>query len=127
MYRKRILMTLRVNKKFRNNVSLSEPVGTDKEGNELTFIDLIAEDEDSVITDVENRMLVDKVLELIEAVLDSREYKIICLRYGLNNTPALTQREVADRFGISRSYISRIEKKAIQKIRTAVRDNDIVF
>lgn len=121
------MMTLRVNKKYRNNVSLSEPVGTDKEGNELTLIDLISLDDDSVIADVENRLLIEKVMELIKSVLDTREYEIIKLRYGLNNSAALTQREVADKFGISRSYISRIEKKAVQKIRAAVNENDIVF
>ena len=122
-----ILMTLRVNKKHRNNVSLSEPVGTDREGNEITLIDLVSLDEDSVITDVENRLLVEKLMEVVKNNLDKREYEIITMRYGLNNTPALTQREVAKKFEISRSYISRIEKKAINKIREKIKEDDIVF
>lgn len=122
-----ILMTLRVNKKYRNNVSLHEPVGTDREGNEITLIDLISQEENSVITNVENRILVEKVMELIKKVLDEREYEIIKMRYGLNNTAARTQREVAEKFKISRSYISRIEKKAIEKIKAAILKEDIYF
>lgn len=122
-----ILMTLRVNKKHKSNVSLNEPVGTDREGNELTLIDLLSLEQDSVITGVENRMLIEKIMELIKNCLDDREYNIIKMRYGLNNTPALTQREVAEKFDISRSYISRIEKKALTKIRGAIAKNDISF
>lgn len=122
-----ILMTLRVNKKHRNNVSLSEPVGTDREGNEITLIDLVSLEEDSVINDVENRLLIEKLMEVVKKNLDKREYEIITMRYGLNNTPALTQREVAKKFQISRSYISRIEKKAICKIREKIKEDDIVF
>lgn len=122
-----ILMTLRINKKYRNNVSLSEPVGTDREGNEISLIDLINIEEDSVITDVENRLLIEKLMDLIKTTLTRREYEIITMRYGLNNTPALTQREVAEKFNISRSYISRIEKKAVEKIRDSIDKNEIVF
>lgn len=118
-----ILMTLRVNKKHKNNVSLNDPVGTDREGNELTLIDMLSTDSEGVITDVENRMLIEKISELIEKTLDPREYEIVRMRYGLNDTPALTQREVAEKFGISRSYISRIEKKALLKIRNAIESN----
>ncbi len=122
-----ILMTLRVNKKYKGNVSLSDPVGTDREGNELTFIDLISQDDDSVIADVENRMLIEKVMQVVRDCLDDREYEIVKMRYGLNNTPALTQREVAEKFDISRSYISRIEKKALNKIRASIEEKDITF
>lgn len=122
-----ILMTLRVNKKYKGNVSLSDPVGTDRDGNELTFLDLLCEEEDSVIADVENSMLIEKVMEIVKGCLDGREYEIIKMRYGLNNTPALTQREVAEKFDISRSYISRIEKKALNKIKAAIVEQDITF
>lgn len=122
-----ILMTLRVNKKHRSNVSLSDPVGTDREGNELTLIDLLSSEDDGVISDVENRMLIEKIMELTKSCLDEREYLIIKMRYGLNNTPQLTQREVAEKFNISRSYISRIEKKALNKIKAAIVENDISF
>ena len=122
-----ILMTLRVNKKHKNNVSLNDPVGTDRDGNELTIIDMLSTDEEGVITDVENRMLIEKVAKIVKTSLDKREYEIIVMRYGLNDTPSLTQREVAEKFGISRSYISRIEKKALQKIRSAIEKNDFDF
>lgn len=122
-----ILMTLRVNKKYKGNVSLSDPVGTDRDGNELTFSDLLSLEEDSVINDVENRMLIEKIMEIVKNCLEPREYEIIKMRYGLCNTPALTQREVADKFNISRSYISRIEKKALQKIKSAIVEQDITF
>lgn len=122
-----ILMTLRVNKKHKNNVSLNDPVGTDRDGNELTIIDMLSTDEGGVITDVENRMLIEKVSEIVKTSLDKREYEIIVMRYGLNDTPSLTQREVAEKFGISRSYISRIEKKALQKIKSAIEKNDFDF
>ena len=122
-----ILMTLRVNKKHKNNVSLNDPVGTDRDGNELTIIDMLSTDEEGVITDVENRMLIEKVSEIVKTSLDKREYEIIVMRYGLNDTPSLTQREVAEKFGISRSYISRIEKKALQKIKSAIEKNDFDF
>lgn len=122
-----ILMTLRVNKKHKNNVSLNDPVGTDRDGNELTIIDMLSTDEEGVITDVENRMLIEKVSEIVKTSLDKREYEIIVMRYGLNDTPSLTQREVAEKFGISRSYISRIEKKALQKIKSSIEKNDFDF
>lgn len=119
-----ILMSLRVNKKHRNNVSLSEPVGTDRDGNELTLIDLVSLDGNSVINDVENKIFTEKLMETVKNSLNDREYKIIEMRYGLNKKPALTQREVAQKFKISRSYISRIEKKAISKIRANLNPDD---
>lgn len=119
-----ILMVLRANKKNKNNVSLNDTVGTDKEGNEILLIDLISPEGDTVINDVESRLLIEKIMELIKNLLDDREYEIVRMRYGLNDTPALTQKEVAEKFGISRSYISRIEKKAIQKIRDNIAKSD---
>lgn len=119
-----ILMVLRANKKNKNNVSLNDTVGTDKEGNEISLIDLISPEGDTVINDVESRLLIEKIMELIKNLLDDREYEIVRMRYGLNDTPALTQKEVAEKFGISRSYISRIEKKAIQKIRDSIAKSD---
>ena len=99
-------------------------MGTDKEGNEISLIDLISPEGDTVINDVESRLLIEKIMELIKNLLDDREYEIVRMRYGLNDTPALTQKEVAEKFGISRSYISRIEKKAIQKIRDNIAKSD---
>lgn len=119
-----ILMMLRASKKHKNNVSLSEPIGVDKEGNELTVIDMIADDKD-VIDDVERDILMERLVEMTKVCLDKREYDIIKHRYGLDGNGALTQREVANMFGISRSYISRIEKKALEKIREHVSREDL--
>ena len=119
-----ILMMLRASKKHKNNVSLSEPIGVDKEGNELTVIDMIADDKD-VIDDVERDILMERLVEVTKECLDKREYDIIKHRYGLDGNGALTQREVANMFGISRSYISRIEKKALEKIREHVNREDL--
>ena len=119
-----ILMMLRASKKHKNNVSLSEPIGVDKEGNELTVIDMIADDKD-VIDDVERNILMERLVEVTRECLDKREYDIIKHRYGLDGNGALTQREVANMFGISRSYISRIEKKALEKIREHVSREDL--
>lgn len=119
-----ILMMLRASKKHKNNVSLSEPIGVDKDGNELTVIDMIADDKD-VIDDVERDILMERLVEVTKECLDKREYDIIKHRYGLDGNGALTQREVANMFGISRSYISRIEKKALEKIRDHVSREDL--
>ena len=104
-----ILMYLRSNKKYKNNISLSEAVGIDKDGNELTLMDLLFEKEDSVFRQVELNILKEKFSDVIKKVLSDREYKIICLRYGLKGCRPLPQREVAKFLKISRSYISRIE------------------
>lgn len=115
-----ILMLLRSQKKYRGNVSLNEPVGVDRDGNELVLIDLISVKQKSVIDNVESKILTEKLMEIVKRVLSEREYEIICARYGLNGMQPETQREVAKRLKISRSYISCIEKKAISKIRDEV-------
>ena len=120
-----ILMLLRSNKKYKNNVSLYDSVGVDKDGNELTIIDLLAEKEDGVLSKVENKLIKDKFLEVMERSLTNREYKIICLRYGINGRRPLTQKEVSKLLRISRSYVSRIEKKAIEKIKETVKNEKI--
>ena len=120
-----ILMLLRSNKKYKNNVSLYDSVGVDKDGNELTIIDLLAEKEDSVLSKVENKLIKDKFVEVMESCLTHREYKIICLRYGINGRRPLTQKEVSKLLRISRSYVSRIEKKAIDKIKETVKNEKI--
>lgn len=111
-----ILMTLRVTKKHRQSVSLSDPIGVDKDGNELTIMDMLSEG-GSVIEDVESNILMEKLGEITSKCLTDREYEIVKMRYGLGGVPALTQREVATKFGISRSYVSRIEKHALAKIK----------
>lgn len=121
-----ILMTMRMTKKHRSNVSLNEPVGVDKDGNELTIMDMLAES-GSVIEDVESNILMERLLELTKKCLTEREYEIVRLRYGLGGSPALTQREVATKFGISRSYVSRIEKHALQKIKANIDAEELYF
>ena len=120
-----ILMTMRTTKKHRSNVSLNEPIGVDKDGNELVIMDMLESDK-NVIEDVENSIMMEKLSAITKSVLDEREYQIIKLRYGLENTGALTQREVAKKFNISRSYVSRIEKKALEKIKKSVNKDDLV-
>lgn len=120
-----ILMTMRTSKKHRSNVSLNEPIGVDKDGNELVIMDMLESDQ-NVIEDVENSIMMEKLSAITKSVLDDREYQIIKLRYGLENTGALTQREVAKKFNISRSYVSRIEKKALEKIKKSVNKDDLV-
>lgn len=121
-----ILMTLRANKKFKANKSLYEPISYDKDGNEVTLIDLIGQDEESVLSKVENGIVRDKLMELVQSQLTTREYEIICLRYGLKGGEAWTQKQVAKKYGISRSYVSRIETKALGKLRKHLEDNHIL-
>lgn len=120
-----ILMTMRTTKKHRSNVSLNEPIGVDKDGNELVIMDMLESDQ-NVIEDVENSIMMEKLTQITKAALDEREYEIIKMRYGLENCAALTQREVAKTFDISRSYVSRIEKKAIEKIKKSVNKDELV-
>ena len=121
-----ILMLIRSNKKHKNNVSLSDPVGTDKDGNELTLIDLLFEKEDGVFDQVEKSVQREKLLKQISRVLTDREYRVVCLRYALKGGVPLPQREVAQAMRISRSYISRIEKRAIEKLRGALKPEDFL-
>lgn len=113
-----ILMLIRANKKHKNTLSLSDPVGMDKDGNELTLMDLLFEKEDCVFEQVERLVQREKLLKQIKGILSEREYTIICLRYALKGGIPLPQREVANVMKISRSYISRIEKHAIEKLRS---------
>lgn len=115
-----MLMLLRSNKKLKNNISLSEPVGIDKEGNELTLMNLLYINDEGVFKQVENNILREKFTALIKRTLNDREFIIICYRYGLCGKSMLTQREIAKALKISRSYISRIEKKSLEKIKKAI-------
>ncbi len=112
-----ILMLLRANKKHKNDVYLSDTVGCDKDGNELTLMDLLYEKEDQVFKDADRGIEREKFLRFIKSVLTDREYTVLCLRYGLKDERSYAQREVAKFLRISRSYISRIEKRAIEKLR----------
>ena len=112
-----ILMLIRVSKKHKQTLSLQESLGEDKEGNEIALMDIIPTIEGEVEDIVESNILTEKIKKLVINVLPAREYEIIKFRYGLENQPALTQREVAKKLGISRSYISRLETKAIETIK----------
>ena len=111
-----ILMLIRNNKKTKGEVFLQEPIGVDKEGNEISLIDVLSATEDSVIEIVENRVQVKKLYEEIDKCLKGREKTIIMMRYGLLSGKPKTQREIAMHLGISRSYVSRIEKRALKKL-----------
>lgn len=119
-----ILMTIRANKKNNVCISLYQTIGIDKEGNEITLIDTLYND-DNVALKVERECVKQKLMEIIKGVLTEREYRIVCMRYGLNECEILPQREIAKIFNISRSYISRIEKKALYKLREYMLANDL--
>lgn len=118
-----ILMLLRVNKKHKGNISIEETISSDGEENEMSILDLI-ESPDNVEEDANNIIISDKLGKLLRANLTEREYKIMSLRYGLNGNPALTQREVSKYLNISRSYVSRLEKKSIETLQGIVREKD---
>ncbi len=110
-----ILMLFRSQKKLSCEVSLNDTIDIDKDGNPLTYIDIICT-EDTIADDVDKKIKITKALQYIRDNLDEREKQIIIMRYGLGNTNAYTQREVAAFLGISRSYVSRIEKSVLEKI-----------
>lgn len=110
-----ILMHLRSLKKTKGEVSIHDPIGVDREGNEITLIDVLGTDQDIVANTVELRQEKERVLGKLD-ILTSREQKVLVMRYGLFNSFRKTQREIAKKLGISRSYVSRIEKKALEKL-----------
>lgn len=112
-----LLMTLRNNKKRNREVSLNEPIGTDKEGNEVSLIDFIESQGSDVYEVVELNNEISWLRDAIEKNLTKREKQVIALRYGLYGEPEKTQIEISKMLGISRSYVSRIEKKALGKLR----------
>ncbi len=114
-----LLMFLRARKKISREVSLYEPIGTDREGNEINLLDIIEQDQDDVVDRMETADKLSRLAGLIRGTLNDREREIITLRYGLADGHEVTQREIGHKLGISRSYVSRIEKKALEKLRTA--------
>lgn len=111
-----ILMSIRAAKKQKNEVSLQAPIGMDKEGNEISLLDVLCNDSDSVIDQVDFRIELKKIYEKMKHTLHSREKEVLQMRYGLEDHEEKTQREIAEMMGISRSYVSRIEKKALRKL-----------
>ena len=113
-----ILMYFRSQKKQQNEVSINDTIDVDKDGNPLTYLDVISVDED-IADKIDLKIHTTKLLRLVKEILDKREKEIITLRYGLEGYKPLTQREVAAYLKISRSYVSRIEKRALEKLRDA--------
>lgn len=116
-----ILMYFRNKKKYSQDVSLSEPIDCDKDGNALSIADIIA-DEKSVTENIEEKLRAENLYKTIDSELLPREKEIIYLRYGLFGKRAYTQREVAQKLGISRSYVSRIEKKALEILKEKIKN-----
>ena len=112
-----ILMYLRSKKKSNKEVSLYEPIGTDREGNEIKLYDIIETDEEDVSEKIYLRENIQKLYEKVESELSDRERLVLKMRYGLYSGEEYTQREFARQLGISRSYVSRIEKSAVEKLR----------
>jgi len=115
-----LLMRLRQERKEAREVSLYEPIGTDKEGNEISLMDIISNDDESIINNIIVCDGIEKISKVYFNVLDKREQEIIAMRYGLFGYDEMTQRDISKKLNISRSYVSRIEKKALLKLRSAL-------
>ena len=112
-----LLMMLRSKKKTSREVSLYEPIGTDREGNEISLLDVTAQEMPDIVERLELEQSLGKLAGMIDSLLTEREKEIICLRYGLLGGEEVTQREIGKKLDISRSYVSRIEKRALLKLR----------
>ena len=112
-----ILMLFRNNKKQKSETFLQDPIGVDKEGNEISLIDVLSSEKDSVIDKVEMKLQIKALYNMMNSALTEREGEILKMRYGLKDGKCKTQREIAGMLGISRSYVSRIEKKALKKLK----------
>ncbi len=118
-----LLMLLRSKKKTAREISLFEAIGQDKEGNEIRLVDVIEQQQPDVIERMEQRNNTKKLFALLQNCLTDREREILVLRYGLNGNKEATQNQIGEKLGISRSYVSRIEKKAIEKLREEFKNN----
>lgn len=118
-----LLMMFRSRKKHSREVSLYEPIGTDKEGNEINLLDVMESPPVDIIDAYTTRQDIRLLLTSMKTVLSPKEYQVICLRYGLYGIPEETQKTIAQQLHISRSYVSRIEKNALKKLRTLFPDN----
>lgn len=115
-----LLMRLRQERKESREVSLYEPIGTDKEGNEISLMDIISCDDENVLSSIIVSDNIRQISDIFGTVLDKREQKVIAMRYGLFGSEEMTQKDIANELNISRSYVSRIEKKALLKLRSAL-------
>ena len=112
-----ILMYFRNKRKSRGDVSIFEPIGTDKEGNQIHLVDVIENDQNDVLEDISRANELNKLKNGLKRMLSKREYYILVKRFGLDGNDELTQRQIAKELGISRSYVSRIEKAALKKLK----------
>ncbi len=111
-----ILMHLRSSRKLQREVSIDESIGTDREGNNMTFSDILTADNTDFADIISDKLETDRLYDAMKRVLSPNEVNIICWRYGLGGTKRRTQKEIADVLGISRSYVSRIEKRCIERL-----------
>ncbi len=116
-----ILMCIRSTKKIKAEVSLNVPIGVDKDGNSISFDDILGTDPDDILNRLSLKIQISQLLQSLDMVLTEREKQIVVMRYGIRGSEAKTQREIASELGISRSYVSRIEKKALQKLKDYLR------
>ena len=112
-----LLMLMRGNRKLSREVSLYDPIGTDKEGNEITLLSILEHEDEDIIDQLDKKQSLRKLSKILSKVLTPREYFVVIRRYGLYGHHETTQRELAEQLNISRSYVSRIEKKALEKLR----------
>lgn len=117
-----LLMLMRGRRKLAKEVSLYEPIGTDKEGNEISFLDVCVYSKEDVVKQLELDYTLKNLAGLVRNILTDREREIIILRYGLMQQQEMTQREIGKKLGISRSYVSRIEKRALEKLKNAMKE-----
>ncbi len=117
-----ILMSIRASKRVRQEISLSLPIGVDKDGNEISFNDILGTDTDEIVDSIDLKIQVGNLRDAIGKALTQREKAVITARYGLDGNEPRPQREIAKELGISRSYVSRIEKKALDKLRSYLED-----
>ena len=118
-------MHLRGKRRTAREVSIYEPIGTDKEGNQINFIDIIESEEPDVIERMDKNGKISYLQKLLPRILTDREQEIIILRYGLLDDEPVTQKQIAGRLGISRSYVSRIEKRALEKMRVCLESGNV--
>ena len=112
-----LLMLMRGDRKLSREVSLYDPIGTDKEGNEITLLSILEHEDEDIIDQLDKKQSLRKLSKILSKVLTPREYFVVFRRYGLYGHHETTQRELAEQLNISRSYVSRIEKKALEKLR----------
>ena len=109
-------MALRASKKYSQDISLQDPIGTDRDGNEIVMLDIISAENDNIAEQIDLKIQTKQLYKNLKSILKDREQLVIELRYGLYGGKEVTQQEIAKMLGISRSYVSRIEKKALKKL-----------